>query len=104
MSHKGKVLEVAVIAVKPGTEADFEVAFDMARKLPERVKGFRGLELRRGMERPETFLLLAWWDTVDSHLRDFRESEHFEEWRAILGPFFAAPPEVFHYDAAIELG
>lgn len=104
MSMKGKVLEVAVIAVKPGREDDFEVAFDMARKLPERVKGFRGLELRRGMERPDTYLLLAWWDTVDAHLRGFRESEHFEEWRALLGPFFHGTPQVFHYDAVIELG
>jgi hypothetical protein len=27
----------------------------------------------------------------------FRESQAFQEWRAILGPIFAAPPAVVHH-------
>lgn len=91
------ICEVAVIAVKPGQEAEFETAFATARTLPEAIQGFHGLELRRGVERPQTYLLLAWWDSVEAHTEGFRNAPQFGEWRALLGPFFAGPPEVFHY-------
>jgi hypothetical protein len=29
----------------------------------------------------------------------FRQSELFTQWRAIVGPFFAAPPVVEHFKA-----
>jgi hypothetical protein len=28
----------------------------------------------------------------------FRQSDAFPQWRAIVGPFFAAPPVVEHFD------
>jgi hypothetical protein len=32
----------------------------------------------------------------------FRESALFTEWRAIVGPFFAAPPQVEHFDLTFQ--
>ena len=31
-------------------------------------------------------------------MKDFREGPLFPQWRAIVGPFFAAPPVVEHFD------
>jgi heme-degrading monooxygenase HmoA len=95
------VLEIAFIAVKPGTEADFEKAFAQARKLPEAIPGFRGLELRRGVEHPARYVLLAWWDRVEDHTEGFRNSPQFPQWRALLGPYFDGMPDVSHASAAL---
>jgi energy-coupling factor transporter ATP-binding protein EcfA2 len=33
---------------------------------------------------------------------DFRQGPLFAEWRAIVGPFFAAPPQVEHFELVHE--
>ena len=60
------------------------------------AKGCRKAEMHRGIENPDSFILLAEWDTLEDHMVGFRESAAFTEWRAILGPHFASPPAVEH--------
>ena len=40
--------------------------------------------MRRGIENPDSFILLVQWDSVDDHMKGFRESPAFTEWRALL--------------------
>ena len=40
---------------------------------------------------------MIFWDTVENHTVDFRRSAAFADWRAMVGPFFAAPPAVEHF-------
>jgi heme-degrading monooxygenase HmoA len=91
------ILENAVMSVRPGTEEQFLAALGRARSVLERADGFRGLVVHRGIERPSCFLLLITWDTLEDHTVGFRGGELFGQWRAILGPFFAEPPEVEHW-------
>ena len=35
-------------------------------------------------------------ETLENHTVDFRGSADFQEWRKLVAPFFAAPPEVEH--------
>jgi quinol monooxygenase YgiN len=42
--------------------------------------------------------LLVQWRTVEDHTVGFRQSPHFLRWRALIGPFFAAPAAVEHYE------
>jgi heme-degrading monooxygenase HmoA len=92
------ILERAIFVIKPGSsKADFAAAFAVARPHIESAKGFRKLEMRLGIENPDSYLLLVWWDTVDDHMKGFRESEAFALWRTHLGPFFASPPATEHY-------
>ena len=95
------ILERAIFAIKPGCQKEFEAAFARARPQIETAKGFRKLEMRPGIESPDSFLLLVWWNTVEDHMKGFRESEAFAEWRKHLGPFFAAPPAVEHYEETL---
>jgi heme-degrading monooxygenase HmoA len=95
------IIERALLAIKPGQTQAFEAAFAQARPFIESAKGFRRLEMRRGMEAPDSYLLLVWWEDLDAHMKGFRESESFKAWRAILSPHFAAPPAVEHYAAAL---
>ena len=91
------ILERALITVKSGQAEAFKAAFAKARPFIEGSKGCHKVEMRPGIEHPEDFLLLVWWETLEDHNIGFRESPAFQEWRAILGPLFAAPPAVVHH-------
>jgi heme-degrading monooxygenase HmoA len=90
------VLEHAVITIRPGTAADFEAAMLRARAVIARSNGFVSLELHRGVETPERYLLLVEWETLEDHTVGFRQSDLFLEWRALIGPYFESPPLVDH--------
>lgn len=95
------ILERAIFAIKPGQADDFAAAFAQAAPLIRAAKGCRKAEMHRGIENPDSFILLVEWDTLEDHMVGFRESKAFAEWRAILGPHFASPPAVEHYTAPL---
>lgn len=95
------ILEVAEIRIAPGQQAAFEAALHhgvatVASKCP----GFLSYQLQRGIESPERFLLFIEWATLENHTVDFRGGPLFGQWRAIVGPFFAEPPKVEHFEAS----
>jgi len=92
------ILELADIRIQPGQQAAFEEA--IARGLSTvaaRAKGYRGAKVNHGIENPERYVLQIFWDTLEDHTVGFRQSPAFAEWRAIVGPYFAAPPVVEHF-------
>lgn len=93
------ILELADIRIRPGTGADFDAAIRRGiQTVISKAAGFRGHEVHRGIESPERFLLLIRWETLEHHTVDFRSGPLFPEWRAIVGPFFASPPVVEHFE------
>jgi heme-degrading monooxygenase HmoA len=90
------VLEHALITIKPGAAAEFESAMFHARRVIASSRGFISMELHRGVEEPDRYLLLVEWESLDDHMVGFRESEAFVEWRSLIGPFFESPPVVDH--------
>ena len=91
------MLEVAILNVRPGTTADFEVAFRRAEPLIARMPGYGGHELRRCMEAKDRYLLLVHWDSLESHTLGFRGSPEYREWKALLHGFYDPFPVVEHY-------
>jgi len=91
------VLEVALIDVVPGHEDAFTAAYRAGRPILAGTPGCRTVRMTRGVESTSRFVLLVEWDSVDSHLRNFRNTERFARWRALIGPHFANPPLVEHY-------
>jgi heme-degrading monooxygenase HmoA len=96
------ITEIAQIDVKPGTEKDFEAAVAKARPLFLRAKGGKGFELHKSIEKPSRYRLMAKWETLENHTVDFRGSEDFTAWRALVGQYFAAPPEVEHTETVLS--
>lgn len=94
------ILEVAQFAITPGLEAEFEAGAAKAAELFARAKGCQGMEVRRSLETPGRYLLLARWETLENHTVDFRESEDFPKWRALVSHCFAGPPSVEHTEYA----
>jgi len=93
------ILEHADIRIAPGRQAEFEAAIHRGlTTVIARAGGFRSARVVRGIESAERFVLMIEWDTLEAHTVGFRESPLFAEWRAIVGPFFAAPPVVEHFE------
>ena len=92
------ILELADIRIQPGQQAAFEEAIVRGvSTVISQAKGFAGYKVNSGVESPERYLLQIFWDTLEDHTVGFRESPLFPHWRGIVGPFFAAPPVVEHF-------
>ena len=97
------ILELADIRIQPGQNAAFEAAIiHAAQTVLMQAKGAQGYKTNRGIENPERYVLQIFWDTLEDHTVGFRQSELFTQWRAIIGPFFAAPPVVEHFDLVTQ--
>jgi heme-degrading monooxygenase HmoA len=94
------IMETAVFSIRPGEAELFREAFSRGRQFIETSPGFQRLELRQGIEAPDSFILVVWWETLEHHTEVFKESNRFLQWRAVVGHLFAAPPVVHHYSAA----
>jgi heme-degrading monooxygenase HmoA len=97
------ILELADIRIHTGQQAAFEAALAQgAASVIAHAHGYLGHTLHRGIESPERFLLQVRWETLEDHTVGFRGSPAFAQWRAIVGPFFAGPPVVEHFDLALS--
>ena len=93
------ILEIADIRIATGQNADFDEAIRRGvETVVARAKGFRGYKVNRSIESPGRYLLMIYWETLENHTVDFREGPLFPQWRAIVGPYFAQPPVVEHFE------
>lgn len=95
------ILEVAILNVKAGQQAEFEAAFATASPIIASMKGYRRHELRRCLEIMNQYVLLVEWETLENHTVGFRGSEQYQEWRRLLHHFYDPFPTVEHYEAII---
>ena len=92
------ILEIADIRIRSGEQAAFDAAICRGiDTVMAKAAGFRGYKVNRGVESPDRYVLMIFWDTLENHTVDFRNSSAFAEWRAIVGPYFAVPPQVEHF-------
>jgi heme-degrading monooxygenase HmoA len=93
------ILELADIRIQPGQQAAFDEAIVRGvSTVISQAKGFRGYKVNKGIESPERYVLQIFWDTLEDHTVHFRGGPLFPQWRAIVGPFFAQPPVVEHFE------
>ena len=93
------ILELVDIRIHLGQQAAFDEAIHHGlTSVISRAIGFNGFKVNKGIENPERYILQIFWDTLEDHTVGFRESPDFAEWRAIVGPFFASPPVVEHFE------
>lgn len=91
--------EVADIRIDPSQQQAFEKAIVQGvETVIAKATGFVSYRVQRCIETPARYLLQIEWQTLENHTKDFRESEAFAQWRAIVGPFFASPPVVEHFE------
>jgi quinol monooxygenase YgiN len=91
------IIEIATFSIHPDKSAEFEHAFTAARQVITRAEGCGAVAMHKSIETPGRFVLTVQWPTVAHHMDKFRNSTLFQEWRRILGPYFASPPTVEHF-------
>ena len=97
------ILELADIRIHPGQQAAFEAAIQRGvNEVISKAKGFAGYKVNKGIESPERYILQIFWETLENHTIDFRQSPAFADWRAIVGSFFAVPPTVEHFNLLVK--
>ncbi|MFV5703671.1 antibiotic biosynthesis monooxygenase family protein [Flavobacterium sp. XS2P12] len=91
------ILEIATFDIKEQSQTAFTAAFQEAKLVVSKSKGFLGLEFQHCIEIPTKFVVLIQWETLEDHTIGFRESPLFTQWRAILSPHFQNPPIAEHF-------
>lgn len=97
LAEASPILEVAMLHVIPGREAEFEAAFREASSIIASMTGYRWHRLHRCIEAPSTYLLTAEWERLEDHTVGFRESAEYQRWRALLHHFYDPFPTVEHF-------
>lgn len=95
------VIEHALLSVRAGSEAAFEAAVAEARPLIAASPGFISLEIRRPTGTGQPYLLLAEWQSVEDHRDGFRQSDRYQQWRALLHPFYDPMPVVSYFGESL---
>ncbi len=96
------ITEHALLEVVPGQEPEFVEAMEQATAIIAASPGFISLRVERCVERPSGFLLLVEWETVEAHTEGFRNSEAYQEWRALLHHFYDPAPVVEHFETVVR--
>jgi quinol monooxygenase YgiN len=93
------VTEIALFTAQPGKEDELGQAIlrgmEVIRQHPDCISA----HLQRGIERPDQYLLVNVWTSLEAHTESFRGGPLFAQWRSHISGLFVNPPEVFHYQA-----
>ena len=92
------ILEVATLDVRPGQVAAFETAFREASAIISSMPGYLSHGLQRCLERPNRYVLLVNWQTLEDHTIGFRQSSEYQRWKTLLHHFYDPFPTVEHYE------
>lgn len=96
------ISEIAHLTIDPAQAAAFEAAVAGCAELFHAAAGCRAMRLEREIEHAGRYRLVVGWDTVEDHMVTFCGSDAFARWRAAVGPFFVAAPEVVHTEVAVQ--
>jgi heme-degrading monooxygenase HmoA len=92
------ILEAAILNVRPNQEKEFEAAFRKAQAIISSAPGYVSHELQRCVEKPNRYLLLVRWRSVEDHTEGFRKSAAYLEWKRLLHHFYDPFPTVEHFE------
>lgn len=95
------ILELAILDVKPGTEAEFVAAFAEAQQYIMGIEDYISHSLQKCIEKPGRYLLLVNWQTLEAHTVGFRSSPEYAEWKKLLHHFYEPFPTVEHYEKVL---
>lgn len=96
------MLEVAVLNIIPGKEAEFETAFRAASAIISSMAGYVSHQLQHCLENESRYILLVNWQTLEAHTIGFRTSPQYQKWKSLLHHFYSPFPTVEHYELVFE--
>ncbi|MGH8525297.1 MAG: antibiotic biosynthesis monooxygenase family protein [Gammaproteobacteria bacterium] len=90
------IQERVEVVIHEGREDEFERAMAGGREILSQAAGCLSVKLARGVERPNRYLLLLEWNSVEDHVA-FTTTEPFADFRTLAGPFFSEKPAMEHF-------
>ena len=91
------ILELVDIRIQSGKQTEFDAAVQRGlEQVIAKAKGYKGHVINKCIETPERYVVQIYWETLENHTVDFRESADFQAWRGLVGPCFESPPQVEH--------
>ena len=91
------ILEVALLHIRKGQSDAFETSFREAQSIIASMPGYISHELQRCVERPDEYILLVNWESIEAHEVGFRGSPDYQRWKAMLHHYYEPFPAVLHY-------
>jgi heme-degrading monooxygenase HmoA len=91
------ILEVAILDVIPSQIEAFETAFKEAEKIISSMQGYLNHDLKKCIEKPNRYILLVNWVTLEDHIIGFRQATQYLEWKKLLHHYYDPFPTVEHY-------
>ena len=92
------ITEIALLQVRKGMKEGFIVSFEKAQNIISKMQGYIEHSLEQCLEDDHKFLLLVKWETLEDHTIGFRQSEEYQEWKALLHHFYDPFPVVEHFE------
>ena len=96
------MLEVALLDVVPGKEAEFEAVFRQASVIISSMPGYISHQLQHCVENHSRYILLVNWKSLEAHTVGFRTSPQYQKWKKLLHHFYNPFPTVEHYELVLE--
>lgn len=96
------VVEVVLLKAKSGAAESLREGLRSAQAVIARAVGYRRSVFHRGVEEPDMFLLRIEWESLDAHMRDFRQGPLFPEWRSHFFEYVDGAPKMTHYEVFAE--
>lgn len=97
------IIEHVHLKIKVGQSADFELAFQQAKQIIAPMHGLNAVQLIKHIHDKHRYILMIFWDRLEDHTEGFRQSEAYQQWKALLHPFYDPHPEVEYYQPCMML-
>lgn len=96
------ILEVAIMKIKPESMAQFEAVFPKAAAIIASVPGYIAHEMVRCAETRGKYHFLIRWESIEAHEKNFRQTPKRQEFRNLLGDFFAEQTIAENFEAVTD--
>lgn len=97
------IVEHVHLKIKAGQSADFELAFQQAKEIIAPMHGLNAVQLIKNMDNEHAYILMIFWEQREQHTEGFRQSEAYQQWKALLHPFYDPLPTVEYYQPCMML-
>lgn len=91
------IVEIVSLRAKPGEAEKLRDGLRNARNVISEAQGYQASAFHQGIEDPQRFVLRIEWDSVDSHMKGFRDGPLFPQWRSHFAAFLDGAPDMAHF-------
>lgn len=97
------IIEHVHLTIKPNQSQAFEAAFQKAKVIIYPMAGLNAVQLIKNVQDDHRYILMIFWDHIEDHTEGFRKSAAYQEWKALLHPFYDPMPIVEYYQPQMLL-